>query len=60
MYVPPQLTLDPFGTAYEIEVEHTDPDTTKKVLEDLFVEHGVSVGYSQRSKFGNMKAGSII
>ncbi|KAJ3255937.1 hypothetical protein HK103_005853 [Boothiomyces macroporosus] len=49
-----------FGTAYEIEVEHADPETTRAQLEGLFNSHGITFSYSKRSKFGNLKAREII
>ncbi|KAJ3273567.1 hypothetical protein HDV01_004334 [Terramyces sp. JEL0728] len=49
-----------FGNAYEIEVEHSDPETTKELLEGLFKSNGIAFSYSKRSKFGNLKAKEII
>ncbi|KAJ3320374.1 hypothetical protein HDV06_005297 [Boothiomyces sp. JEL0866] len=49
-----------FGTAYEIEIEHADPETTRALLESLFNSHGITFSYSKRSKFGNLKAKEII
>ncbi|KAJ3301106.1 hypothetical protein HDV03_001336 [Kappamyces sp. JEL0829] len=49
-----------FGTAYEIEIESTEPEQAKKLVEELLTAHGIAYGFSKRSKFGNLKAGSIL
>jgi uncharacterized protein YjbK len=53
-------TLYPFGTAWEVEVEHEDPEMAKKELEAMFVKEGISFSESKRSKFGNMMAGGFL
>ncbi|KAJ3000381.1 hypothetical protein HDV02_005741 [Globomyces sp. JEL0801] len=49
-----------FGTAYEVEVEHHNPEKTKILLETFLRENDIPFSYSTRSKFGNMKAGSVL
>ncbi|KAH6561286.1 hypothetical protein BASA50_000567 [Batrachochytrium salamandrivorans] len=53
-------TTYPFGTAYEIEVETEDPQHAKDLLLPLLTSKGISYVYSKRSKFANMKFGSIL
>jgi uncharacterized protein YjbK len=53
-------TTYPFGMAYELECEHSEPQKVKSELEQLFQENGIEYSYSKRSKFGNMKAGVVI
>jgi uncharacterized protein YjbK len=49
-----------FGDAFEIEVEHYEPEKIKIMLENLLKSNDIKFSYSKRSKFGNMKAGFII
>lgn len=52
-------TLYPFGTAYEVEVEHVEPEMAKDKVVGLFRAHGIEFEESHRSKFGTMLAGSL-
>lgn len=49
-----------FGIAYEIEIESTEPERAKSVVEKLLTDNGIGFGFSKRSKYGNLKAGSIL
>ncbi|EGF79855.1 hypothetical protein BATDEDRAFT_89034 [Batrachochytrium dendrobatidis JAM81] len=49
-----------FGTAFEIEVETEDFQRAKDLLLPFLTSKGIAYGYSQRSKFANMKFGSIL
>lgn len=49
-----------FGDAYEIEVESLEPNKTKAKLEEILTKNNIEFDYSKRSKFGNMKAKSIL
>ncbi|KAJ7947340.1 triphosphate tunel metalloenzyme 3-like [Quillaja saponaria] len=40
-----------FGTSYEIECESADPETHKKMLEQLLRENGIHYSYAKLSKF---------
>ncbi|XP_068637899.1 triphosphate tunnel metalloenzyme 3-like [Aristolochia californica] len=48
-----------FGTNYEIECESAEPDTVKKLLEDLLTKHGISYQYSMVSKFVIFRSGIL-
>nr|KAJ3420944.1 hypothetical protein HK105_004884 [Polyrhizophydium stewartii] len=49
-----------FGSAYEIEVEHDDPQRAKDLLLPLLRSNGIDFTNSQRTKFANMKFGSVL
>lgn len=49
-----------FGTSYEVEIEHLEPEKAKAMLEELFVRNGIMFGDCSRSKFGNLIAGSLL
>ena len=42
------------------KVETKNPERAKWILEEMFKQNGIEFTYSKRSKFGNLKAGSII
>ncbi|KAA8540515.1 hypothetical protein F0562_024567 [Nyssa sinensis] len=48
-----------FGTCYEIECESSDPDTAKKLLEELLNHNGISYSYSEVSKFATFRSGKL-
>ncbi|KAF9437579.1 hypothetical protein BGZ76_000176 [Entomortierella beljakovae] len=48
------------GTAYEIEIESTEPEKAKQQLTSLLLEHGISFGNSQKNKFENMIYGTLL
>ena len=43
-----------------ILVECPDPETAKSKLVALLKEHDIEFSFSKRSKFGNLKAGSVL
>ncbi|KAF8984648.1 hypothetical protein BGZ46_007354 [Entomortierella lignicola] len=53
-------TMYPHGTAYEVEIESTNPENAKARLTTLLQEHGISYGNSQRNKFENMLFGTLL
>ncbi|KAF9187137.1 hypothetical protein BGZ51_001519 [Haplosporangium sp. Z 767] len=53
-------TMYPHGTAYEIEIESTDPAQAKERLTSLLEEQGVPFGNSERNKFENMLYGTLL
>ncbi|ORZ08517.1 CYTH-like domain-containing protein [Lobosporangium transversale] len=53
-------TTYPHGTAYEVEIESTEPEKAKESMTSLLDEHGISYGYSQRNKFENMFYGTLL
>ncbi|GJJ68860.1 hypothetical protein EMPS_01206 [Entomortierella parvispora] len=53
-------TLYPHGTAYEAEIESTDPELAKARLSSLMKEHSIPFGNSQRNKFENMLMGTVL
>jgi uncharacterized protein YjbK len=52
-------TQYPFGTAYEVEVEHVDPEMAKGLLETLFKSEQIEYKESTRSKLGTLIAGQL-
>ncbi|KAF9931318.1 hypothetical protein FBU30_010457 [Linnemannia zychae] len=48
------------GTAYEVEIESTDPEKAKARFTALLQEHDIPFGNSQRNKFENMILGSLL
>ena len=52
-------TTFPFGTSWEVEIEHTDPERTKQVMTGLFKENGIQFKPALRSKYGTFLAGSF-
>ncbi|KAF9125910.1 hypothetical protein BGW39_007080 [Mortierella sp. 14UC] len=53
-------TSYPQGTAYEVEIESTDPEKAKARLTALLQEHDIPFGNSQRNKFENMLLGTLL
>ncbi|KAF9089178.1 hypothetical protein BGX29_012175 [Mortierella sp. GBA35] len=53
-------TLYPHGTAYEVEIESTDPEKAKARLTALMQENDIPFGNSQRNKFENMLLGTLL
>ncbi|KAG0053405.1 hypothetical protein BGZ83_001171 [Gryganskiella cystojenkinii] len=53
-------TMYPHGTAYEAEIESTDPELAKARFTALLNEQGIPFGYSQRNKFENMLMGTVL
>jgi uncharacterized protein YjbK len=49
-----------FGNAFEIEIESEKPEEAKALVVDLLNENGIEYTFSKRSKYGNLKAGSVL
>ncbi|KAJ3166809.1 hypothetical protein HK101_011860 [Irineochytrium annulatum] len=53
-------TVFPFGKAWEIEIETSDPKGAEERVKALLDSNGIPFSHSQRNKFANMRARSIL